>query len=102
MTAFLNNFETGLPKEAVKLATAFGGGMGHTKNTCGAITGAVMALSAIVGRENPMGKETWQAMVQVFSSLTQLCPTLCDPMDYSMPGLPVQHQLPELNQTHVH
>ena len=49
-----------------------------------------------------MDRGTWQAMVQVFSSLTQLYPTLCDPMDYSMPGLPVQHQLPELNQTHVH
>ena len=40
MTAFLNHFDTGLPKEVVKLATGFGGGMGHTKNTCGAITGA--------------------------------------------------------------
>ena len=28
--------------------------------------------------------------------------TLCDPMDYSMPGLPVHHQLPELTQTHIH
>ena len=58
MTAFLNHFETGLPREIVKLATGFGGGMGHTKNTCGAITGAVMALSAVVGRENPLAKET--------------------------------------------
>ena len=37
-----------------------------------------------------------------FSSVTQLCPTLCDPMDCSMPGFPVHHQLPELTQTHVH
>ena len=37
-----------------------------------------------------------------FSSVTQLCLTLCDPMDCSMPGLPVHHQLPELTQTHVH
>ena len=37
-----------------------------------------------------------------FSSVTQSCPTLCDPMDCSMPGLPVHHQLPELTQTHVH
>ena len=36
-----------------------------------------------------------------FSSVTQSCLTLCDPMDYSMPGLPVHHQLPELTQTHV-
>ena len=33
---------------------------------------------------------------------TQLCPTLCDPMNCSMPGLPVHHQLPEITQTHVH
>ena len=37
-----------------------------------------------------------------FSSVTQLCPTLCDPMTHSMPGLPVHHQLPESTQTHVH
>ena len=37
-----------------------------------------------------------------FSSVTQLCPTLCDPMNHSMPGLPVHHQLPELTQTYVH
>ena len=37
-----------------------------------------------------------------FSSVTQSCPTLCDPMDCSMPSLPVHHQLPELTQTHVH
>ena len=37
-----------------------------------------------------------------FSSLTQLCPTLCDPMDCSTPGLPVYHQLLEFTQTHVH
>ena len=32
---------------------------------------------------------------------TQSCPTLCDPMDYSRPGLPVHHQLPEFSQTHI-
>ena len=37
-----------------------------------------------------------------FSSVTQLCPTLCDPMDHSTPGFPVLHQLQELAQTHVH
>ena len=37
-----------------------------------------------------------------FSSVTQLCPTFCDPMDYSTPGFPVHHQLPELAQTHVY
>ena len=37
-----------------------------------------------------------------FSSVTQSCPTLCDPMNHSTPGLPVPHQLPESTQTHVH
>ena len=37
-----------------------------------------------------------------FSSVAQLCPTLCDRMDCSMPGLPVHHQLPEFTQTHAH
>ena len=37
-----------------------------------------------------------------FSSVNQSCPTLCDPMNCSTPGLPVHHQLPEFTQTHVH
>ena len=37
-----------------------------------------------------------------FSSVAQLCPTLCNPMDCSTPGFPVHHQLLELAQTHVH
>ena len=37
-----------------------------------------------------------------FSSVAKSCPTLCDPMDCRTPGFPVQHQLPELAQTHVH
>ena len=37
-----------------------------------------------------------------FSSVTHSCPTLCDPMNHSTPGLPVHHQLPEFTQTHVH
>ena len=37
-----------------------------------------------------------------FSSVAQSCPTLCDPMNRSTPGLPVYHQLPEFTQTHVH
>ena len=45
--------------------------------------------------------ETVFSSVQ-FSSITQSCPTLCNPMNHSMPGLPVHHQLPEFTQTHVH
>ena len=37
-----------------------------------------------------------------FSSVAQSCLTLCDPMNCSMPGFPVHHQLPEFTQTHVH
>ena len=37
-----------------------------------------------------------------FSSVAQSCPTLCDPMNHSTPGLPVHHQLPEFTQTHIH
>ena len=37
-----------------------------------------------------------------FSSVTQSCSTLCDPMDRSTPGFPVHHQLLEFTQTHVH
>ena len=37
-----------------------------------------------------------------FNSVAQSCPTLCDPMNCSTPGLPVHHQLPEFTQTHVH
>ena len=58
-------------------------------------------------------RETWVAMspktrdsissssVQ-FSSVTRSCPTLCDPMNRSTPGLPVHHQLPEFTQTRIH
>ena len=41
-------------------------------------------------------------MLLQFSSVAQLCPTLCDPMNCSMPGLPVHHQLLEFTQTHIH
>ena len=37
-----------------------------------------------------------------FSSVAQLCPTLCDPMNHSTPDLPVHNQLPEFTQTHIH
>ena len=41
-------------------------------------------------------------MIPCCCSVTQSCPTLCDPMDCSMPGFPVLHRLQELAQTHVH
>ena len=49
------------------------------------------------------GCESWTITKAVqFSSVPQLCPTLCDPMNHSTPGLPFHHQLPESTQTHVH
>ena len=47
------------------------------------------------------GRKAMTNLVQ-FSSVTQLCPTLCDPMKRITPGLPVHHQLPESTQTHVY
>ena len=44
----------------------------------------------------------WPTSSVQFSSVAQSCPTLCDPMNRSMPGLPVHHQLPEFTQTHAH
>ena len=51
---------------------------------------------------SPQG-EQWMVFSSVqFSSVTQSCPTLCNPMNRSTPGLPVQHQLPEFTQTNIH
>jgi len=67
--------------------------------------------SALRDYEN-QGKEEWNGggreaqegedicTVQ-FSSVAQLCPTLCDPLNCSRPGLPVHYQLPEFTQTHI-
>ena len=46
-------------------------------------------------------KKRWQEYTE-FSSVAQSCSTLCDPIDCSMQGLPVHHQLPEFTQTHTH
>ena len=45
--------------------------------------------------------QNYKSSVQ-FRSVTQSCPTLSDPMDYSIPGFPVHHQLPDPTQTHAH
>ena len=65
--------------------------------------------------KNPMNRGVWRATVHAaaksqiwlsyqiqFISVAQSCLTLCDPMDCSTPGLPVQHQLPESTHTHIH
>ena len=45
---------------------------------------------------------TTKETISQFSSVAQSCPTLCDPMNHSTPGLPVHHQLPEFTQIHIH
>jgi len=59
--------------------------------------------STLSGRRR---RRMYSSMVEIpsaqFSSVTQSCPTLFDPMNCSTPGLPVHHQLPEFTQTHVH
>ena len=47
-----------------------------------------------------MNRQKWSSVQ--FSSVAQSCLTVCDPMNRSMPGLPIHHQLPEFTQTHVH
>ena len=49
-----------------------------------------------------LGKSTRPFRSDQIRSVTQSCPTLCYPMNCSMPGLPVHHQLPEFTETHVH
>ena len=44
----------------------------------------------------------WKLTLFLISSVAQLCPTLCDPMNLSTAGFPVHHQLMEYTQTHVH
>ena len=49
-----------------------------------------------------LNNSTWKFCTQSVSSVSQSCPTLCNPMNRSTPGLPVHHQLPKSTQTHVH
>ena len=48
-----------------------------------------------------LGRKVMTNLSQSVSSVAQSCPTLCNHMNYSTPGLPVHHQLPEFTQTHV-
>ena len=58
-----------------------------------------MRISVLKPRQS---QAKWICGSVQFSSVTQSCPTLCNPMNCSMPGLPVHHQLPESTQTHIH
>ena len=62
-----------------------------------------MVMAEAQGEQCPSARAPFQPLLGSvqFSSAAQLCPTLCDPMNRSTPGLPVHHQLPEFMQTHV-
>ena len=67
-------------------------------------------LSVLIYSKEAMMPSLWavcsypesQMLSVQFSSVSQSCLTLCNPMNHSTPGLPVHHQLPESTQTHVH
>ena len=65
----------------------------------GCFSGCLMS-SAGIQESSPLSSKGDGEVL--FSSVAQLCLTLCDPMNCSTPGLPVHHQLPEFTQTHVH
>ena len=63
-----------------------------------------MAVNKFIPSHNALGYELNKVTCDnaQFSSVAQSCPTVCDPMNHSTPGLPVHHQLPESTLTHVH
>ena len=80
-----------------------------TKETFHAKMGTVKDRNSMDQTEAEDIKKRWQEYTEKlhkkdlqFSTVIQLCPTLCNPMDRSTPGLPVHHQLLESAQTHVH
>ena len=62
----------------------------------------VLTLTVTVFGVSLLKKWWWFSCSDQIRSVTQSCPTLCDPMNRSTPGLPVHHQLPEFTQTQVH
>ena len=58
--------------------------------------------TSLKGLVSSMAGSRYFRIIIPFSSVAQSCPTLCNPMNCSTPGLPVHHHLPELTQTHVH
>ena len=62
----------------------------------------IWALFLDKNRMEGRDKDHWKCLSVQFSSVVQSCPTLCDPVNRSTPGLPVHHQLLEFTQTHAH
>ena len=75
--------------------------------SCSAFLSYILLCENIMRQVKNGGRnQGWEALVRFwlyqFSSVSQLCLTLCDPMNRGTPGLPVRHQLLESTQTHVH
>ena len=68
----------------------------QTQVSCGSCTAGELFTA------DPLGKPGFWRSIFQFSSVAKLCPALCNPMGFTMPGFPVYHQLPELAPTHVH
>jgi len=77
-----------------------GAGTGHTGGYSG--SGLLLFLDLWSGCNTVHLIIIHKAVSIKFSSVAQSCPTLCNPMNCSTPGLPVHHQLPEFTKTHVH
>ena len=70
------------------------------KQNCSTLTKVKIAVS---GTYQILPSMQWNRNIwSIIRSVAQSCPTLCDPMNRSTPGLPVHHQLPEFTETHVH
>ena len=68
---------------------------------------SIPSVSSFAHSRNDIQRSGWLSQGHTlssvqFSSVAQLCPTFCDPMNHSTSGLPVHHHLPEFTQTHVH
>ena len=69
------------------------------------VVGVIQLLSPLQLFVTPLTAAQQASLSKIsgqFSSVAQSCPTLCNPMNRSTPGLPVHHQLPEFTQTHIH
>ena len=64
--------------------------------------GGLVCCSPRGHKESGSTEQLNTQIINIRCSITRSCPTLCDPMNYSTPGFPVLHHLPELPQTHVH
>ena len=73
-----------------------------TKGTFHAIMCSIKDRNGMHLTEAEDIEKRWQEYTDQIRSVTQSCPSLCDPMNRSTPGLPVHHQLPEFTQTRVH